>query len=114
MTTSKQRLGGKVRGLRRREGLTQMELAAKLEISPSYLNLIEHNQRPLPAHLLVKLAQAFRVGKYAHRRFSPTRALKGQALRRPAVRKRVQGVSEERGQVNGRSYRPHPVRGFEH
>ena len=61
MTTSKQRLGGKVRGLRRREGLTQMELAAKLDISPSYLNLIEHNQRPLPAHLLVKLAQAFRV-----------------------------------------------------
>src|SRR5436309_13647276 len=61
MTTSKQRLGGKVRGLRRREGLTQMELAAKLEISPSYLNLIEHNQRPLPAHLLVKTAQIFKI-----------------------------------------------------
>src|SRR5438034_11700294 len=57
MTTSKQRLGGKVRGLRRREGLTQMELAAKLESPPSYLNLIEHNQRPLPAHLLVRAAQ---------------------------------------------------------
>ncbi len=55
------RLGNKVRGLRRREGLTQMQLAGKLEISPSYLNLIEHNQRPLPAHLLVKLAQVFKV-----------------------------------------------------
>jgi hypothetical protein len=55
------RLGTKVRTLRRKEQLTQMQLAAKLEISPSYLNLIEHNQRPLPAHLLVKLAQAFRV-----------------------------------------------------
>lgn len=55
------RLGTKVRALRRREQLTQTQLAAKLEISPSYLNLIEHNQRPLPAHLLVKLAQAFRV-----------------------------------------------------
>ncbi len=55
------RLGPKVRGLRRREGLTQTELAARLEISPSYLNLIEHNQRPLPAPLLVKLAQIFRV-----------------------------------------------------
>ncbi|MEA2462463.1 MAG: family transcriptional regulator, fatty acid utilization regulator [Acidobacteriota bacterium] len=55
------RLGTKVRALRRKEQLTQMQLAAKLEISPSYLNLIEHNQRPLPSHLLVKLAQAFRV-----------------------------------------------------
>jgi predicted transcriptional regulator/transcriptional regulator with XRE-family HTH domain len=55
------RLGNKVRGLRRREGITQMQLAGKLDISPSYLNLIEHNQRPLPAHLLVKLAQVFKV-----------------------------------------------------
>jgi predicted transcriptional regulator/DNA-binding XRE family transcriptional regulator len=55
------RLGTKVRALRRKEQLTQTQLAAKLEISPSYLNLIEHNQRPLPAHLLVRLAQAFRV-----------------------------------------------------
>ncbi len=55
------KLGTKVRSLRRREQLTQTDLAAKLEISPSYLNLIEHNQRPLPAHLLVKLAQIFHV-----------------------------------------------------
>jgi predicted transcriptional regulator/DNA-binding XRE family transcriptional regulator len=60
MTTSL-RLGSKVRTLRRREQFTQTQLAAKLEISPSYLNLIEHNQRPLPAHLLVKLAQALHV-----------------------------------------------------
>src|SRR5213076_2012544 len=55
------KLGAKVRALRRREGLTQTDLAGRLEISPSYLNLIEHNQRPLPAHLLVKVAQTFRV-----------------------------------------------------
>lgn len=55
------KLGSKVRTLRRREHLTQTDLAARLEISPSYLNLIEHNQRPLPAHLLVKLAQIFNV-----------------------------------------------------
>ncbi|HEY2321371.1 MAG TPA: short-chain fatty acyl-CoA regulator family protein [Thermoanaerobaculia bacterium] len=55
------KLGAKVRSLRRKDGLTQTDLAAKLEISPSYLNLIEHNQRPLPAHLLVKVAQAFKV-----------------------------------------------------
>ncbi|HYI08853.1 MAG TPA: short-chain fatty acyl-CoA regulator family protein [Thermoanaerobaculia bacterium] len=55
------RLGTKVRTLRRKEQLTQTELASRLQISPSYLNLIESNQRPLPSHLLVKLAQTFRV-----------------------------------------------------
>jgi predicted transcriptional regulator/transcriptional regulator with XRE-family HTH domain len=54
-------LGTKVRSIRRRERITQADLAAKLEISPSYLNLIEHNQRPLPAHLLVKVAQVLKV-----------------------------------------------------
>src|SRR5687768_16048972 len=55
------RLGSKVRTLRRRGQLTQTQLDSKLEISPSYLNLIEHNQRPLPSHLLVKLAQTLHV-----------------------------------------------------
>src|SRR6202022_4024546 len=55
------RIGNKVRSLRRRDGMTQTQLAGRLEISPSYLNLIEHNQRPIPAHLLVKVAQLFKM-----------------------------------------------------
>src|SRR5512139_174692 len=55
------RLGGKVRALRRRENLTQVQLAQQLGISASYLNLIEANRRPLPANLLIKLAQLFGV-----------------------------------------------------
>src|SRR5690348_5361232 len=58
---TEQRLGGKVRALRRREGLTQVQLATQLGISASYLNLIEANRRPLPANLLIKLAQLFGV-----------------------------------------------------
>jgi transcriptional regulator with XRE-family HTH domain len=60
-------LGAKVRTLRRREGMTQADLATKLEISASYLNLIEHNQRPLPAHLLVRVAQVLNadIGNFA-------------------------------------------------
>src|SRR5688500_17792802 len=58
---SQSKLGAKVRSLRRREQLSQVQLAEQLQISPSYLNLIEHNQRPLPAHLLVRLAQIFHV-----------------------------------------------------
>jgi predicted transcriptional regulator/transcriptional regulator with XRE-family HTH domain len=55
------RLGAKVRALRRRENLTQVQLAEQLGISASYLNLIEANRRPLPANLLIKLAQLFGV-----------------------------------------------------
>ena len=45
--------------LRRRHGLRQMDLAEKLGISASYLNLIEHDQRPLTAALLLKLAELY-------------------------------------------------------
>ncbi len=51
--------GPTIRRLRRREGLTQAAMAARLSISPSYLNLIERNQRPLSARLLVRLAETF-------------------------------------------------------
>ncbi len=50
-------LGRKVRALRTRAGLTQAALAERLGVSPSYLNLIENDRRPLPAGLLIKLAQ---------------------------------------------------------
>ncbi|HEX2835333.1 MAG TPA: short-chain fatty acyl-CoA regulator family protein [Thermoanaerobaculia bacterium] len=59
--TTQLKLGARVRSMRRREQFTQTQLAEKLGVSASYLNLIEHNQRPLPAHLLVKLAQLFHV-----------------------------------------------------
>ncbi len=73
MTTEALRLGTKVRSMRRREKLTQSDLAARLEISPSYLNLIEHQQRPLPAHLLVKLATIFKVDLNAFADDTPSR-----------------------------------------
>jgi hypothetical protein len=57
----KPRLGAKVRSLRRRKGLTQTEVASRLGISPSYLNLIEHDQRQLPANLLLKTAEILNV-----------------------------------------------------
>lgn len=55
------RLGGKVRALRRRQGLTQTRMAERLQISASYLNLIEHDKRPLTAPLLLRLLQVFDV-----------------------------------------------------
>jgi predicted transcriptional regulator/DNA-binding XRE family transcriptional regulator len=55
------RLGSKVRALRRQAGLSQVQMAARLTISPSYLNLIEANKRPLTANLLIHLAKSFQV-----------------------------------------------------
>lgn len=55
------RLGAKIRALRRRESLSQVQLAERLGISASYLNLIEHNRRPLSAQLLIRLAQLFQL-----------------------------------------------------
>ena len=54
-------LGPKVRRLRRDHGLTQAQMAEQLGISPSYLNLIEHNQRPVTVPLLLKLGHNFGV-----------------------------------------------------
>ena len=51
--------GHAVRRLRRASGLTQVALADALDISPSYLNLIEKNQRPLSAALMLRLAERF-------------------------------------------------------
>jgi len=52
-------VGHAVRRMRRHAGLTQAAMAEVLTISPSYLNLVERNQRPLSAVLLVKLAESF-------------------------------------------------------
>jgi len=57
----KPRLGNKVRKLRLRHGLTQVDLAGRLGISASYLNLIEHNQRAVTVPLLLKLGQLFEI-----------------------------------------------------
>ncbi len=54
-------LGSKVRRLRRAQGVTQVDMAKRLGISPSYLNLIEHNQRPLTRSLQMKLAEGYDV-----------------------------------------------------
>jgi len=42
-------------------GLTQTAMAEALGISPSYLNLIERNQRPLTVQLLLKLASVYKI-----------------------------------------------------
>ena len=58
---SQSTLAAKIRTLRRQHRLTQTELARRLGVSPSYVNLIEHNRRAFRADLLVRLAQVLPI-----------------------------------------------------
>jgi predicted transcriptional regulator/DNA-binding XRE family transcriptional regulator len=55
------RIGGKLRRLRQDRRLTQVQMAEALEISASYLNLLESNQRPITVRVLLKLAERFQI-----------------------------------------------------
>nr|WP_314438218.1 short-chain fatty acyl-CoA regulator family protein [uncultured Brevundimonas sp.] len=54
-------LGARLKRLRRDLSLTQTSMAADLGVSPSYLNHIERNQRPVSAQLLLRLADTYDV-----------------------------------------------------
>lgn len=55
------RIGGKLRRLRQERRLSQAQMANELSISPSYLNLIESNQRPVTVPVLLRLAEKFQI-----------------------------------------------------
>jgi predicted transcriptional regulator/transcriptional regulator with XRE-family HTH domain len=61
MAEQKVFLGPRVRRIRNSLGLTQSAMAGDLGISPSYLNLIERNQRPLTVPLIIKLSSVFKI-----------------------------------------------------
>jgi predicted transcriptional regulator/DNA-binding XRE family transcriptional regulator len=54
-------MGPRLRRLRRDLGLTQADMAADLEISASYVALLERNQRPLTADMLLRLARTYKM-----------------------------------------------------
>lgn len=54
-------LGGRLKRLRRDLDLSQTAMAADLGVSPSYLNHIERNQRPVTAQLLLRMAETYDV-----------------------------------------------------
>lgn len=54
-------LGPRLKRLRRELGLTQQAMADDLDISPSYVALIERNQRPVTAELLLRLVRSYKL-----------------------------------------------------
>lgn len=61
MAITKALLGPKIRRLRQERKLTQQQMAERLGISASYLNLIEHDERPVTVALLLRLGQTFGI-----------------------------------------------------
>ena len=64
MATSSARsvfMGPRLRRLRRDLGLTQADMAADLEISAPYVALLERNQRPMTADMLLRLARTYTI-----------------------------------------------------
>jgi len=58
---SKTFMGVRLRTLRAERGLTQVALAQMLGLSPSYLNQIEQNQRPLTVAVLLRISKTLGV-----------------------------------------------------
>jgi len=54
-------IGPRIKRLRTMLGLTQAEFARRLDVSATYVNLIERNQRPVSASILLKLAEEFDI-----------------------------------------------------
>jgi predicted transcriptional regulator/DNA-binding XRE family transcriptional regulator len=52
-------LGARLKRLRRDLGVTQVRMAEDLGVSASYLNLLERNQRPVTAQVLLRLAETY-------------------------------------------------------
>ncbi|MEV0732704.1 MULTISPECIES: short-chain fatty acyl-CoA regulator family protein [Polymorphospora] len=53
--------GARLRRLREDRGISQIELARQLAISPSYLNQIEHDTRPLTVAVLMRITEVFGI-----------------------------------------------------
>lgn len=54
-------MGPRLRRLRRDLGLTQADMAADLDISAPYVALLERNQRPVTAEMLLRLARTYKI-----------------------------------------------------
>ncbi|HRQ83440.1 MAG TPA: helix-turn-helix transcriptional regulator, partial [Azospirillaceae bacterium] len=54
-------MGVRLQRLREERGMTQAALARALDVSASYLNQLERNQRPLTVPLLLRLNAVFNI-----------------------------------------------------
>lgn len=58
---AKQFIGARLRRLRKEQGISQVEMGRVLDLSTSYINQLENDQRPITVPVLVKLTSTFDV-----------------------------------------------------
>ena len=61
MSQSNLKIGPKIKAFRRQLGLQANKLAEELNISPSYLNLIEGGKRKIDGDLLLKICEKLNI-----------------------------------------------------
>jgi transcriptional regulator with XRE-family HTH domain len=96
--------GTRIRARRNLRGLRQAELARVVGVSPSYLNLIEHNRRKVGPDLLTALAQALGVSSDALVEDTDARLVEGAraaALRCDAELVELERIDEFTGRFPG-------------
>lgn len=89
-------VGPRVRQLRSERGFSQAALAHMLEISPSYLNQIEHDVRPLTVAVLLRITEVFGVDATFFASEDDTRLV---AELREVIMDRDLGVDADAGEV---------------
>ena len=57
------RIAKYLKGIRKREGLTPIEVCKRLKIEQSNLSKMEHGERPIPKNLILKFSKLFKVKK---------------------------------------------------
>ncbi|SLN19829.1 helix-turn-helix transcriptional regulator [Roseisalinus antarcticus] len=82
--------GSRIRERRLDRGLRQSDLAKRAGISPSYLNLIEHNRRRIAGKLLNEIARALQIDPQALSEGAESATV--DALRRAAARPETRGA----------------------
>ncbi|WP_432256686.1 helix-turn-helix domain-containing protein [Limimaricola sp. AA108-03] len=90
-------IGPRLKALRVSLGLTQSQMAGRLGVSSSYVTLMEGNQRPASAKLLMRLAEAFdiNVSELAPETDAQLAADLGAALKDPVLEAEVGRVEIE-------------------
>lgn len=91
--------GAKLKQLREREHLTQADLARRLEVSTSYVNQIENNQRPLTASIMLALSETLALDLSALASDNSDRLLAGlrEAIGDPVFGDAAPGLQELKG-----------------
>lgn len=97
MTRADLYAGPALRKLRRHADLTQAAMAARLGISSSYLTLLERNQRPLSARVLMQLVSEFEVDPLSLRPDDSTGGIDG--MTRRLTDARFADLAIDRGEV---------------